>query len=198
MLRVSCLDSPRQEDQFRMKRLGLLTFAALFAVAAPSFAQARVPDSQSMAVGVDVGVLFPGDHLDPGPVVNGLWEYYLTPRAGVRTTLGWAYPPFERNDEDSQRQIKLALDLLYNWEYGKIHPFVTGGGGVWFLQEKDNGENFGDSEKKPGLTVGAGIDYFVTRTATVKFEGRYDWVAVDDGRPDPSGISLTVGVKKFF
>lgn len=181
-----------------MKRLGLLTLAALLAAAAPSYAQARVPDSQSMAVGVDAGVLFPGDHLDPGPVVNGLWEYYLTPRTGVRATLGWANPPFERNDEDSQRQIKLALDLLYNWEYGKIHPFVTGGGGVWFLQEKDNGNDFGDSENTPGLTVGAGIDYFVTRTATVKFEGRYDWVAVDDGRPDPSGISLTVGVKKFF
>lgn len=181
-----------------MKRLGFLTFAALLAAAAPASAQARVPDSQSMAIGVDVGILFPGDRLDPAPVVNGLWEYYLTPRTGVRTTLGWANPPFEHNKEDSQRQIKLALDLLYNWEYGAIHPFVTGGGGVWFLQEKDNGNNFGGSENKPGLTFGAGIDYFVTRTATVKFEGRYDWVAVDDGRPDPSGISLTVGVKKFF
>lgn len=181
-----------------MRRIEWIVLAALLVVPASARAQARVPDSQSMAVGVDAGILFPGDHLEPGPIVNGLWEYYFTPRAGVRTTLGWANPSFEREDEDSQRQIKLALDLLYNWEYGKVHPFVTGGGGVWFLQEKDNGDNIGDSEHKGGLTVGAGIDYFVTRTATVKFEGRYDWVAVDDGRADPSGISLTVGVKKFF
>ena len=182
-----------------MKRVSLVCLVAVLASASPSFAQSRVPDSQMMAVGIDAGVLFPGDQLEPGPVVAGLWEYYFSPRAGVRTTFGWANPSFEnREDEDTQRQFKLALDLLYNWEYGKMHPFVSGGAGVWFLQEKDNGENFGDSENKPGLTVGAGIDYFVTRTATVKFEGRYDWVAVDDGRPDPSGISLTVGVKKFF
>ena len=131
--------------------------------------------------------------------MNGFLEYYMTPRAGLRATVGWADLSFEdREDEDSQRQFKLALDLLYNWEYGKVHPFVSGGGGVWFLQEKDNGDNFGDGETAGGLTFGGGLDYFITRTATVKFEGRYDWVAVDDGRPDPSGVSLTVGVKKFF
>lgn len=181
-----------------MTRSGLILLAALLAAPASSYAQARVPDSQSMAAGVDAGMLFPGDDLEPGPIVNGLWEYYFSPRTGIRTTLGWANPSFDREDADTQRQIKLALDLLYNWEYGKVHPFVSGGGGVWFLQEKDNGGSIGDSEKKGGLTFGAGIDYFVTRTATVKFEGRYDWVAVDDGRPDPSGVSLTVGLKKFF
>ena len=182
-----------------MQRLAVLTLTACLGSALPVFGQARVPDSQMMAVGADVGVLFPGDPLEPGPVINGLWEYYLTPRIGIRTTLGWANPSFEgRDDDDTQRQIKLALDLLYNWEYGKVHPFVTGGAGVWFLQEKDNGDNLGESENKPGLTFGAGIDYFVTRTAALKFEGRYDWVAVDDERPDPSGVSLTVGVKKFF
>lgn len=172
--------------------------AVILAVPAHAAAQTRVPDTQMMAVGVDAGILWPGDLLEPGPIVNGLWEYYFTPRAGVRATFGWANPSFETEDDDSQRQFKLALDLLYNWEYGKVHPFVSGGGGVWFLQEKDNGDSIGDSEHKPGLTFGAGIDYFVTRTATVKFEGRYDWVAVDDMRPNPSGVSLTVGVKKFF
>jgi hypothetical protein len=181
-----------------MQRFAALTLAALLGAAAPAAAQSRVPDSQMMALGADVGILFPGEQLEPGPVVSALWEYYLTPRTGIRTTLGWANPAFERNEEDSQRQIKLALDLLYNWEYGKVHPFVSGGAGVWFLQEKDNGNNFGESEHKGGLTFGAGLDYFVARTAALKFEGRYDWVAVDDGRPNPSGISLTVGVKKFF
>ena len=181
-----------------LRRLGFLAVTALMAAPANVLAQARVPDTQMMAIGADAGVLLPGDGLNAGPIINGLWEYYFTPRAGVRTTFGWANPSLDRESEDSQRQFKLALDLLYNWEYGKVHPFVSGGGGVWFLQEKDNGESIGDSEHKPGLTFGAGIDYFVTRTATVKFEGRYDWVAVDDGRPDPSGISLTVGVKKFF
>lgn len=181
-----------------MRICGVLAVLAVCAWPAQGFAQ-QVPASGMTAVGIDVGVLFPGDHLEATPVVNGLLEYYLTPRAGVRGTVGWANPSFEgREKDDTQRQIKLALDLLYNWEYGKVHPFVSGGGGVWFLQEKDNGDNFGDGETAGGLTFGAGLDYFITRTATVKFEGRYDWVAVDDGRPDPSGVSLTVGVKKFF
>lgn len=181
-----------------MKKLAVLSLAAFFGSAAPLMAQGRVPDAQMMAVGVDAGVLFPGDHLEKGPVVSGLWEYYISPRTGLRTTLGWADLSTGPEDGDSMRRIKLALDLLYNWEYGKVHPFVSGGGGVWFLQEKDNDRDFGEGENKPGLTVGAGIDYFMARTATVKFEGRYDWVKVDDGRPDPSGISLTVGLKKFF
>src|SRR5688500_1552844 len=143
-----------------MRRIGWIVLAALLVVPASARAQTRVPDSQSMAVGIDAGILFPGDHLEPGPLVNGLWEYYFTPRAGIRTTLGWANPSFEREDEDSQRQIKLALDLLYNWEYGKVHPFVTGGGGVWFLQEKDKGDNIGDSEQQGGLLVRAGITYY--------------------------------------
>ena len=89
------------------------------------------------AAGIDAGVLFPGDRLEPALVVNGLLEYYVTPRTGVRGTVGWANPSFEgREEDDTQRQIKLALDLLYNWEYGKVHPFVSGGGGVWFLQEQ--------------------------------------------------------------
>ena len=180
-----------------MGKCGVLALLAICFWPAEGLAQ-RVPDSGTVAAGVDAGVLLPGDGLEPAPIVNGFLEYYVTPRAGVRGTMGWASPAFERNDEDSQRQIKLALDLLYNWEYGKVHPFVSGGGGVWFLQEKDNGEDFGDGETAGGLTFGAGLDYFITRSAAMKFEGRYDWVAVDDGRPDPSGLSLTVGVKKFF
>lgn len=179
-----------------MRIRGVVAVLALCAWPAQGLAQ--VPDSGMAAAGVDAGVLFPGDRLEPAPVVNGFIEYYVTPRAGVRGTAGWADPSLDREEDDSQRQIKLALDLLYNWEYGKVHPFVGGGGGVWFLQEKDNGEDFGDGETAGGLTFGAGLDYFITRSATVKFEGRYDWVAVDDGRPDPSGVSLTVGVKKFF
>lgn len=181
-------------------RIGVAAImAGMLALPVDSEAQARVPDAQMGAVGVDVGVLWPGSGLEPAPVVNGFVEYYMTPRAGLRLTAGWADPSFENGDkDDTQRQIKVALDLLYNWEGGKVHPFVSAGGGLWFLQTKDNGEAFGDGESEGGLTFGAGIDYFITRTATVKFEGRYDWVPVSDGRPDPSGPSLTVGVKKFF
>lgn len=151
-----------------------------------------------MAVGVDAGVLFPGEGLNAGPVVNGLWEYYFTPRAGLRTTFGWANPKREDSADAYLRTYKLTMDLLYNWEGGKVHPFVGAGGGVWFMQHRDLGEDIGEGDNKPGITFGGGLDIFITRTATVKLEGRYDWVKVDDGRLDPSGVSLTVGLKKFF
>lgn len=68
------------------------------------------------------------DQLDHALIVNALLEYYLTPRVSLRTNFGLTDPGFAHESSDSLRQIPLRLDVNYNWERGKWHPFV---GGRW-------------------------------------------------------------------
>ena len=132
-----------------------------------------------------------------GPALEGFSEYYLTARDSVRMGAGWANPKFERESADSMRQIRVAVDLLHNWEGGAVHPFVGAGLGSYFLQEKDNGDNFGDQETKFGGTLFGGAEFFTSNPLAFKAEAKYHVVSNADGF-NPDGLSLTVGLKKYF
>jgi hypothetical protein len=173
--------------------LGLCAIAPVAAVA-----QGRVPHSESAAIGVDVGAFIPsGDRLDNAPAISGLYEYYVTPRVSLRPSIGWSDSNFTGSGIDSLRQVPVRMDLNYNWESGKWHPFVGTGVGAYFMQLKHNGQPVGDSETKLGLNVGGGVEYFVHRTVALKGEGRYH--AIDDFRGiEPSGLVFSVGLKTYF
>jgi opacity protein-like surface antigen len=172
---------------------------ALCVVALPATAWAqRTPAAESGAIGGDFGVFLPAeDQLSPGLALEGFYEYYLTARTSVRTGLGWANPNFGREEEDSLRHFRVALDVAYNWEGGTVHPFVGAGIGIYFLQLKDNGESFGDSESKFGGTVFGGVEYFTSDTLSVKGELRYHLIS-DVGALNPDGATLSIGLKKYF
>jgi hypothetical protein len=170
----------------------------VLAVPSLSLAQRRVPATDSAAIGADVGLFLPREEaLDTGPTVEGFYEYYFAPRTSVRIGLGWANPEFDREEDDSLRYVRIATDLVYNWEGGAIHPFVGAGLGVYFLQLRDNGRDLGDSESKLGGTVFGGLEFFTSRRVSVKAEARYHLVSdVDSLNPD--GLALTIGLKKYF
>ena len=181
-----------------------LIFASLVLglfVASPRLvtAQEREPHSGSMAAGFDVGAFVPKDSaFDSSLVLNALYEYYVTPRVSLRTEFGWVDPSLKREGSDSLRQLPLRLDVNYNWEGGKWHPFVGAGVGAYFLQTKDNGESFGDSETNAGFNLGGGVEYFLTHNFAVKGEGRYHVINETWTGLDPSGFAVTGGVKKYF
>lgn len=179
-------------------RFAAITALLILAPAAGASAQPRVPDTAMWAVGGDVGIFFPREGvLDSALDLQGLAEYYFTPRVSLRTALGWTAPSFEGREDDGLRVTRLTMDIQYNWEYGKIHPFVGGGFGVYFLRLIENGEGIGDTHSDGGIVFGGGIEYFTSRTLTVKGEGRYH-IANDDVVPDGTGFSLTIGIKKYF
>ena len=178
-------------------QLWLLT-AALTLAPSMSYAQARMPHKDAGALGVDVGVFLPKeDALASGPVINGFYEYYLDARDSLRVGFGWMNPKFDREDSDKLRHIRIALDLVHNWEGGSVHPFVGAGIGTYFLQQRDNGEDSGDSETKFGGTIFGGAEFFTNDTFSVKGEASYHVVSKINGF-NPSGLALTVGVKTYF
>ena len=170
----------------------------LLGLPAASSAQARMPHKDAGAIGGEVGVFLPKqDGMTTGPVVEGFYEYYVNARDSLRVGAGWANPKFERESVDSVRQVRIAVDLLHNWEGGAIHPFVGAGVGTYFLQVKDNGESFGDSQTKFGGTLIGGVEFFTSNTFAVKGEARYHVVMKSNGY-NPSGLALTIGVKSYF
>ena len=174
---------------------GLALCLGLPSVAA---AQARMPHKDAGAIGGEVGIFLPKeDALKSGPVLEGFYEYYLSPRDSVRVGVGWLNPKFESESSDSLRQIRLAVDFVRNWEGGAVHPFLGAGLGTYFLQFRDNGENLGDSETKFGGTVFGGVEFFTSNTFAVKGEARYHVVSKVN-EFNPSGLSLTFGVKSYF
>jgi hypothetical protein len=176
---------------------GCITVVALLAVPGSALAQ-RTPSAESGAVGGDVGLFLPfDDALGSGLALEGFYEYYFTARTSLRLGLGWANPSFDREDEDSLRHFRVAMDVVRNWEGGTIHPFVGGGAGIYFLQPNDNGVSAGDSETKFGATIFGGVEYFTSNTWSIKGEVRFHLISDAFGL-NPDGVALTIGVKRYF
>ena len=182
------------------KRLfSLLALGVCAMIPASLAAQERVPHAGTAAVGFEVGAFLPADAaLDNSLLVGGLFEYYVTPRVSLRTDVGWASPGLSREPADSLRQLPLRLDVNYNWEGGNWHPFVGAGIGAYVLQVKDNGHAFGESQTKAGFSLGGGVERFIAPTLALKGEVRYHRVNRTTTGRDPSGVSLTAGVKRYF
>ena len=174
--------------------------ALCLAIPATAAAQARMPHAGASAVGGEVGVFLPkADELSTGPVLEGFYEYYLTARESLRIGVGWLNPKWEAEKSDSLRHVRIGGDLLHNWEGGAVHPFVGAGLGVYILQFRDNGESLGDSETKFGGSIFGGVEFFTSDTFAVKGEARYHIVSKSDQlNLNPSGLSLTFGVKSYF
>lgn len=183
-----------------MSRLIAGSFALSLLIIAPvvATAQERQPHAGSTAIGIDVGAFVPrAIEQNNSLLLNALYEYYVTPRASLRTEFGWTSPSFNSGGISSLRQVPLRVDLNYNWEGGRWHPFVGTGVGVYFLQFRSNQQVFGETETKLGLNLGGGVEYFVHRQVSLKGEGRYHAIADTRGR-DPSGVALSVGLKTYF
>jgi hypothetical protein len=182
----------------RKSLLHFTLFACFMLIPSVTSAQGRVPAAESGAVIGDVGIFLPrSEALDAGPVLEGFYEYYFTPRASMRIGLGWANPGWAGREDEQLRTVRVAIDGVYNWERGAMHPFVGAGLAINFLQPRRNGESIGDSETKPGASFFGGVELFTSRTVSFKAEARYDALGEAFGI-NPDGLSLTAGLKKYF
>ena len=176
-------------------RLPIL-LVALLAVTVPAAAQ--TPARGTEAAGVNLGVLFPDQAFERALVFEGFGEYYLAPRISVRGLLGWASPSVDGRTEDHFRQMKLLFNGAYSWDRGAWDPYVTAGAGVYFVRQIFDNRNDPARERRGGINLGGGVEYATSDVLSVKGEARWDVVSHPAGFPDASGLTVTLGFKRYF
>lgn len=153
--------------------------AAVLSFATPALGQTRatpatspdVPAKGMAAVGASIGVASPNDNgLNTGLDLGVTAEGYLSRRLSVRGEVSGAWFDNAPRGFTSGSVTPIALDAnaVYNWEGGKIHPYVTGGVGLYRFRFTENGLDSHDTNI--GIDLGGGAEYFLHRNTTVTGE----------------------------
>lgn len=157
--------------------VGLMTLAS----AASASAQRRVPAAGMWAIGASTGAAGPSDaSLETGLQLAGTVERYLTPRLSIRGQVGTSWWDITgRNFTGTVTPTFFDGNVVYNWEGGNVHPFVTGGVGLYHFHASE-GATRDRSDNEPGFNVGGGAEIFFTRRATLTAELGYHKVGEID------------------
>jgi hypothetical protein len=182
-----------------------LAAATLLSSAAPAAAQevgGPVPAPGMIAAGLSTGLVMPSeDALERGPVLAANLDGYLSRRVSARAQLSGAWNDiFGHSFAGRVRPMALTGNLVYNFEGGRWHPFVTAGLG-WYHYRFDE-DDIDSSANKLGGNVGGGVEFFVRRHDTLTGEVLVhrvgDRVGSSLATYDPNYWSVTFGYKKYW
>ncbi len=157
-----------------------------------SSSQRVTPQGGTWAGGADLGLANPigDDDFDADPMLDAYLEYFYTPHVSFRGMLGLMsfngpdVPGFGSNDLDI---AIVTANILYQWEGGTVHPFVTGGVGLY-----DYNPDFGDDNLELGINAGGGLNFYLARHFAIKVEGAFHATGADE--PD-SFFTATAGAR---
>jgi len=180
----------------------------VLALANPAAAQRRndrlrpVPDAGMVAAGAQLTAAMPvDDSLKNGLQVTGTIDGYLSRRVSVRGAVSGAWMDiFGHSFDGTVNPIAFNGNVVYNWEGGAWHPYVTGGAGLYHYRFSEGLTN--SSANKFGVNFGGGAEYFFTRHDTLLGEVLYHHVPgfVDSALTGyQAGFwALSGGYKKYF
>jgi len=161
------------------------------------------PSDGDMAISFNAGFAnaFDDTFDDVEPAFTGTFEYYTSPRISWRGLLGTmsfdAEPP-SPGDSLSVDATFLNANIVYNWEGGRVHPYVTGGIGAYDKSASSNLPSEISSkfdETAFGVNGGGGLDWYLGESWALKFEGVVHALAGEDPKTIVIG---TAGVKFWF
>jgi len=156
-----------------------------------------------VGIGASIGADIPTDStLDKGLDIAGTIEGYLTSRVSVRGQVGAAWWDIVGHRfTGTVKPLYVDGNIVYNWEGGAVHPYVTAGIGMYKFRSTEAGSVEG-SDTKAGFNVGGGAEFFFTRRATFTAEVLYHKV---DGFSTPlagfgdgSFWRIAMGMKAYF
>ena len=164
---------------------------------------APAPQADTFAIHASIGqTATRSQYLDNGFEVKGGVEGYVTPRLSIRGQVGASWWDIAGLSYAGSIQPAYFLaNVVYNWRGEDWRPYVTGGGGLYRYAFKEVGVS--GSKTKGGVDVGGGVEYFVTRRATITGEGLFHRVGVVPTNRAVLGFkgsfwSFAVGAKKYF
>ena len=126
------------------------------------------------AIGGSAGVTTPHDpSLDNGLEVAGNVERYFTPRVSVRAQVaGSSWDVVGRHFTGTVTPLRVDGNVVYNWEGGAVHPYVTAGVGAYRYHSSLSATPDA-SDTNAGLDLGGGVEYFLKGRAAVTVEALY-------------------------
>jgi hypothetical protein len=162
-----------------------------------------VPAPGMVAIGGSFGAAPPSEaSFTSGPTLAGNIEGYLTRRVSVRGQVSGAWWDITgRGFTGSVQPVAIDGNVVYNFEGGRIHPFVTGGVGFYHYRFRETPTT--GSADKAGVDVGGGVEYFVHRHATATAEVLFHNTQTPMTSPlttynNSSFWTFTVGMKRYF
>jgi hypothetical protein len=182
--------------------MSVIIVLLLSCAATPALAQ-RAPAAGMWAVAGSIGASVPtDDSLDKGLDLAVDLEGYLTSRVSVRGQVGGSWWDIVgRTFTGTVKPVRLDGNLVYNWEGGVWHPYVTAGVGM-YRYKSTIGSALEGSDTKAGVDLGGGIEYFFRRRATVTGEVLYHKVDAFNSPVttfnDGSFWSIDLGLKAYF
>jgi hypothetical protein len=204
-------------------RLLLLAVLGVLAAARPSAAQSPFDEGYRGAFGVWAGGVIPIEKA----LENGLQgalslEGVASPRVSFRLQAGFGRPGVDHAFRHDVRRLFGEIDAIYNWDAGAAHPYIGIGAGLYRYASvisasaaadpvlradlialglnPDTAAGTREHEIEIGANGIAGVEYFMSRSATVSVEGGYHRVGrVFDVQPfDGSYLSAAAGLKFYF
>ena len=150
------------------------------------------PPASTWAAGVGFGFANPlgDDDFDAEPTGELYLEYFCTPHVSWRATLAateFDGPDIQGLGGDDVDVRSLSANILYQWEGGHVHPFVTGGVGLYQYDS-----SLYDSVLKGGLNGGGGMNFYLSDHFAIKAEVL---IQVTNAREPDSFLTGTVGAR---
>lgn len=177
------------------------------AAAVPAAAQDRragpVPAPGMLAIGGSIGAAPPSEpSFTNGLAITGNVEGYLSRRVSIRGQVHGAFWDITgRGFTGNVHPTAFDGNVVYNFEGGRLHPFVTGGVGLYHYHFDENPVE--GSSNRFGVDVGGGLEYFVHRHTTATAEVLYHDVASPVRSPaatfgQSNFWTVTFGLKQYF
>jgi hypothetical protein len=182
---------------------GAIVLLASPAAAQQRGAQFRTPAPGMWGLGGSIGAAGPSDDsFQNGFDLAGNIERYLTSRVSIRGQLGASWWDIQgRGFGGTITPFFADANAVYNWEGGAVHPYVTGGIGVYHYHASETGTQ-DRSDTKPGVNVGGGVELFFNRETTLTGELLYHKVGAFDSPlttfQDGSFWRFGFGLKRYF
>jgi len=186
----------RAFNKWKAMMLPAMLVALTPAAALASHQATQAPKGGDMAVTGSLGLAHAFNSNFDGwePIFTGSFEYYTTPRVSWRGLFGVTSFDADIPSGESVDFKYLNFNVLYNWEGGWVHPFVTGGVGYYIKDAASSLPPKAD-DNEFGLNGGGGIDWFIHRRFALKFEGTFH--GLTGAEPDTFFVG-TAGAKWWF
>jgi hypothetical protein len=161
-----------------------------------------VPAPGMTAAGVSLGISGPGDDRLSNGLALSVWaERYMTRRVSFRGMVsGSWWGVIDGPDGDGVSPISAKVNLVYNWERGKWHPYATAGLGLYKFRFTE--DDVDSSATTVGFNIGGGAEYFIRLRDTIVVEALiHPLVGNVESRFDtyvPWFWTLSGGYKKYF